>query len=163
MKPGRGGWLILLTLVAAFLLTMMRAPLGSPEWLGWLQPSWILLLVFYWVMRVPHRIGLFGAWMMGLFVDIVHADPLGLNGLVLASVACLTWRWHERLRMYSVLQQAGVVALLVLASEIMRRLAHGQGASAWLWATLLPAATSMALWPALCSLLGRLAQRIPVE
>ena len=162
MNLTRGGWLILLTLIAAFLLTMMRAPLGSPEWLGWLRPGWILLVVFYWAMRLPHRMGLISAWVMGLFADVVYADPLGLNGLILASVAYVAWRWHERLRMYSVLQQAGVAAILVLFSEAARRLAHAQG-ELWFWATVPPVVISMALWPFLYLLLSKLAQRIRVE
>ena len=162
MNLTRGGWLILLTLIIAFLLTMMRAPLGSPEWLGWLRPGWIVLVVFYWAMQVPHRIGLIAAWSIGLFADAVYADPLGLNGLVLASVAYVAWRLHERLRMYSVLQQAGVAAVLVLFSEAARRLAHGQ-MELWFWAMVLPTSISMILWPAVYLLLANLTQRIRVE
>ena len=158
----RGGWFILLTLVAAFLLTMVRAPLAWPEWLAWLRPGWILLVVFFWAMRVPQRVGLISAWIVGLFADIVYADPLGLNGLVLATITYITWRFHERLRMYAVLQQAVVAGVLVLVSEGARRLAHGQ-LEPWLLATLLSAATSMLMWPAVQLLLGNLAQRIRVE
>ena len=158
----RGGWLILLTLVAAFLLTMARAPLSWPDWLALLRPGWIVLVVFFWVMRVPHRIGLISAWILGLFADVVYGDPLGLNGLALASITYVTWRFHERLQMYSVLQQAAVVGVLVLVSESARRLVHGQ-LEPWLWATLLPVLTSMALWPLLQYLLGNLTQRIRVD
>lgn len=162
MNLARGGWLILLTVVAAFLLTMGRAPAGSPEWLGWLRPGWIVLIVYFWAMHVPHRMGLVTTWIIGFFVDIVYADPLGLNGIVLTGVTYVTWRFHERLRMYAVLQQAWVAAAIVLFGEGMRRLAHDQ-AQPWLPVTVLPAVTSMLIWPVLYHLLGKLAQRYRVE
>lgn len=162
MNLARGGWLIVLTLIAAFLLTMMRAPLVFPEWLGWLRPGWIVLVVFYWTMRLPHRFGLIGAWVTGLFADALYVDPLGLNGLVLAVITYIAWRLHQRLRMYSVLQQAGVAALMVLLSEAARRVAHSQ-LQPWFWAMLLPAATSMILWPFLYTLLEKFSQRFRVE
>ncbi len=162
MNLTRGGWLILLTVIAAFLLTLARAPVGSPEWLGWLRPGWIVLVVYFWAMEVPHRIGLISTWIMGFFVDIVFADPLGLNGIVLTTITFFTWRFHERLRMYAVLQQAWVAAAMVLFSEGARRLAHDQ-AQAWLPVTVLPAITSMFVWPAVYLLLGKLTQRFRVE
>ena len=162
MKIFRGGWLVLLTLAVAFLLTMVRAPLGWPDWLASLRPGWIPLVVFFWAMRVPHRVSLVNAWLAGLFADVVYADPVGLNGLVLASITYVTWRFHERLRMYAVLQQAVVAGALVLVGEGARRLAHGQ-MEPWLLAILLPVATSMLMWPAVQLLLGNLTQRIRVE
>lgn len=162
MNLTRGGWLILLTLTAAFLLTIARAPLGSPEWIGWLRPGWIVLVVFYWAMYVPHRVGLVSTWCMGFFADILFADPLGLNGAILATVTFATWRFHERLRMYAVIQQAGVAGALVLLSEGTRRLAHDQPGS-WLPITVLPAVTSMLVWPVLHMLLRNLTQRNRVE
>lgn len=162
MNLNRGGWLILLTVLAAFLLTLVRAPAGSPEWLGWLRPAWIVLVVHYWAMQRPHRVGLIGTWIMGFFVDIVFADPLGLNGIVLATVTFVTWRFNERLRMYAVLQQSWVAAAMVLFGEGLRRLAHDQ-AQPWLPVTVLPAVTSMFLWPVVCILLGNLTRRFRVE
>ncbi len=162
MNRTRGGWLLLLTLVAAFLLTMARAPLGWPDWLAWLRPGWVVLVVFYWAMHLPHRFGLISTWCLGLFVDILFADPLGLNGMILAGVTFIAWRFHERLRMYAVVQQAGVAAAMVLLSEAIRRLAHEQGA-AWLPMTVLPAVTSLLVWPAMHLLLRNLTQRYRVE
>ena len=162
MNLNRGRWLISLTIIAAFLLTMVRAPVGAPEWLGSLRPGWIVLIVYFWAMYAPHRIGIFSSWAIGFLVDVVHADPFGLNGLVLATVTFVTWRFHERLRLYAVLQQACVSAAMVLFSEGARRLAHEQ-AQPWLPVTVLPALISMFVWPFLHLLLGKLAQRYRVE
>ena len=127
MNPGNGGWVIFLSLVAAMLMGVIHLPESWPGWLGWLRPNWLILVLFFWVIEVPQRVGLIAIWFVGLFVDVLYADPLGLNGLILAGVTYVGWRSFERLRMYSVLQQAGIVFLLVVAAELLQILALGMG------------------------------------
>ena len=164
MNPGQGGWLIGLTLLVALLLAVMHLPESWPQWLGWLRPSWVALVVFFWVMELPERIGLVAVWLLGLLLDVLYADPLGLNGVVLASITYVGWRFYERLRMYSVVQQGGVVFLLVLGGECLRLfvqdLAFDRGMS---WGALLPAFVSFLLWPLVYLVLARLKFRFRVE
>ena len=164
MNPSQGGWVILLTLAGALILTVVHAPLAWPDWLGWLRPGWVVLVVFFWVMELPHRIGLVSAWIVGLLVEVLYADPLGLNGLVLAAITYVTWKFYERLRMYSVLQQCGVVFLMVLAGEIARQIVQDQAAErAWTWLMVLPALVSMLLWPFIYILLQNLRVQFRIE
>lgn len=157
MNPTQGGWLILLTVAAAMVLAVVHVPETWPQWLGWLRPAWVALVIFYWVMELPHRIGLIAAWVIGLLVDVLQAEPLGLNGVLLAGITYVAWRFYERLRMYSVVQQCGVVFLLVLGSELIRLLVLDLVANrGWSWGVLLPALISMLLWPFVAVLLGRL-------
>jgi cell shape-determining protein MreD len=66
--------------------------------------------------------------------------------------------------MYSVLQQGGVVFLLVLAGECLRLLMQGLTTERQLtWAALLPAVTSLLVWPFLALLLTRLRLQFRVE
>lgn len=164
MNPTQGGWLILLTIAAAMVLATVHLPESWPQALGWIRPAWISLVVFYWVMELPHRVGLISAWIVGLCVDVLYADPLGLNGILLAGITYVAWRFYERLRMYSIPQQCGVVFLLVMASELVRMLvqdlAWGRG---WTWTVMIPALTSTLLWPFVYLLLHRLRIQVRVE
>jgi rod shape-determining protein MreD len=164
VNPSEGGWLILLTLLAALLLAIVHLPESWPQWLGWLRPAWVAMVVFFWVMELPHRVGLVSAWIVGLLLDVLYADPLGLNGVLLASITYIGWRFYERLRMYSIIQQSGVIFLLVLGTEVIRLivqdLAFDRG---WSWGVLFPAVTSLALWPFLYLALSRLKFRVGVE
>ena len=164
MNPAQGGWLILLTLALAMVLGIVHLPETWPQWLGWLRPAWVSLVIFYWVMELPHRIGLIAAWVIGLFVDVLQADPLGLNGALLAAITYVAWRFYERLRMYSVLQQGVVVFVLVLSSELLRMLVqdmiYDRGIG---WGPLLPALVSLLLWPFLSIALTRLRLQFHVE
>jgi len=164
VNPANGGWLILVTILFAMVLGVLHLPETWPAWLGWWRPAWVAMVVFYWVLALPNRLGLIAAWLLGFLVDALNADPLGLNGFLLAAITYIAWRFYERLRMYSVVQQCGVVFVLVLAGETLRLLVEDmmfdRGMS---WAVALPALTSMLLWPFLYLILDRLRAGARVE
>jgi rod shape-determining protein MreD len=164
VNPLQGGWVILLTLGAAMVLAIVHLPETWPQWLGWLRPAWVALVIFYWVMELPHRIGLISAWVVGCLVDVLVGDPLGLNGVLLAGITFVAWRFYERLRMYSVFQQAGVVFLLVLGTELVRavvmELVQGRPFS---WALAVPALASLVVWPFLAVPLDAVRRRMHVQ
>jgi rod shape-determining protein MreD len=163
VNPFQGGWLILLTLAFAMVLGVVHLPETWPQWLGWLRPAWVALVIFYWVMELPHRMGLIAAWVLGALVDVLQAEPLGLNGVILAGITYVAWRFYERLRMYSIVQQCGVVFLLVAAAEVFRALVLDLAADrGWTWALLGPAALSMLFWPLVALLLSRLRMHVRV-
>jgi len=164
VNPSRGGWVIMLTIALAMLLAVVHLPTDVPAWLGWLRPSWLVLVVFYWVMALPHRLGMITAWITGLLLDALFADPLGVNGFCLAALTYVTWSFYERFRMYSIAQQAAVVFLLVLGTELVRMVAqHVARDSALSWWVLIPALTSTVAWPFVIWILGRLRRQFAVE
>jgi len=122
VNPANGGWAIVLSLVAALILAVLHLPEWWPQWLGWLRPSWIAMTVFFWVLAVPHRFGLVAAWLLGILVDVLYAEPLGLNGAVLAVLTYITWSLYERLRMFSAVQQSIILFFLLLLAEAVRML-----------------------------------------
>lgn len=164
MNPTQGGWLILVTVLAALLLAIVHLPESWPQWLGWLRPAWVAMVVFFWVMELPHRVGLVSAWVLGLLLDVLQADPLGLNGVLLASITYVGWRAYERLRMYSILQQGGLVFLLVLVGDCVRLLVQDLAFDrGWSWGVMFPALVSLLMWPLLYILLSRLKLRVGVQ
>lgn len=164
MNPGRGGWLILITLVIALVLSAAHLPLAMPDWLAWLRPGWVVMVVLFWVIEVPDRFGLISAWLVGALVDVINAEPLGLNGLVLAVVTYVTWRFYERLRMYRVVQQAVVVLLLVMAGDLFRlAVLNLTSDRPFSFAVLLSGVVSALVWPLLAALLARAKLRVGVE
>ncbi len=164
MNPARGGWLILLTVALAMVLAIFHLPESWPQWLGWLRPAWLAMVVFYWVMELPHRLGLISAWVIGLLLDVLYADPLGLNGFLLAAITYVGWRFYERLRMYSIVQQCVVVFLLVLVTESLRMVVQDIAWSrGWSWSVILPALMSMLTWPFVYLVLQRARLQVRVE
>jgi rod shape-determining protein MreD len=105
----RGGWVILLTILLAGILGM--APL--PSWLEMWRPEWMALVVIYWVIALPNRVGLITAWCVGFFVDVLEGTLLGLNAIALTLIAYAALTLYQRLRMFTPLQQCITVLMLV--------------------------------------------------
>ena len=122
MNPRDGGWLIFVTLIVTMVLAVVELPAVFPDWLAWVRPQWVVAVLFFWGIVAPERVGLINAWLLGLFFDALLGDPLGLNGICFASITFVAWSFHERLRMYRLVQQALVLVLLVVFTEAAKML-----------------------------------------
>ncbi|MEY4642248.1 MAG: hypothetical protein RLZZ227_2242 [Pseudomonadota bacterium] len=108
-------WFILLTIIAASLLGIM--PL--PSWLEMWRPEWIALVLMYWVIALPHRVGLFTAWIVGFCVDVLEGSLLGLNAITLTLIAYVALSLYQRLRMFTPLQQSTTILMLIGISQLL--------------------------------------------
>jgi rod shape-determining protein MreD len=117
MVAGRpnGTWFIVLTIIIASLLGIMP----MPDWLEIWRPEWIALVVVYWVIALPHRIGLFTAWIVGFFVDVLEGSLLGLNAIALTLIAYVALSLYQRLRMFTPLQQSTTILMLIGVSQLL--------------------------------------------
>lgn len=104
-----------LTVVIAMSLNILPLPL----YLKNLNPDWVLLSLIYWTLAIPERIGVFNAWVVGLFVDVLTGRLLGMHGLTYPLISYTCLKLHRRLRQYPVLQQALFVFLCLLFSQMM--------------------------------------------
>jgi rod shape-determining protein MreD len=150
----QGIWVIVLTFSIAYLLAIVP----FPEWAMNYRPEWVPLVLIYWVMALPYRVGIGSAWIAGLVLDILEGSILGLNALALVILAYITLSLHKRLRMFSLLQQSGlIVALVGLNLTICHwlQIVTGQTVSSSLL-YLMAAATSAAVWPFLFQILRQL-------
>ena len=71
-------------------------PLDVPSWLSNLRPDWVVLGWFFWIVYQSERCSLILAFIVGLLVDVLFSDPLGLNSLLLLF---LTYAGHHSLRL----------------------------------------------------------------
>ncbi len=164
MNPFNGGWLILVTLFLAMVLSVAHLPETWPGWIGWLRPNWVLLVLFFWVMELPHRIGLIAVWILGFGLDALLGQPLGLNGFIFAAFTYVTWRFFERLRMYSIVQQCGVLWLMTSLAELIRLLVGGIGSEqVFSWGFLTVGVVTMLLWPLVFLVMLRIRGMVRVE
>ena len=140
----RGGFVIWLSFIAALILTLI--PL--PDWAAYLRPEWVTIVLIYWCMALPERVGVGIGWLAGLFLDVVHGAVLGQYAMALALIAYFTLSLHQRMRVYPMGQQALVVLLLVLFQQLLVIWIKGFiGESSQSLRYWLPAITTMLLWP----------------
>jgi len=151
------------TLLLALLLTAVRLPVGTPEILSWLRPEWAAVVLLYWVMAVPQQVGMLTAWVLGLLVDSLSGTLLGLHALGFVLVAFVGLSLYERLRMFSLLQQALIVFVAIALARLLGFwvdvLTRG---AAWTPLILLPALSSALIWPFAFTALRALRRRFRI-
>lgn len=73
-------------MVLAFVLTATPLPFEEPDWLGYLRPDWVVLFWFFWICFDSSKCSLGLAFLLGILIDAILFDPLGLNALLLISI-----------------------------------------------------------------------------
>lgn len=151
------------SMLVALLLTTMRLPEDVPQIFGWLRPEWAAIVLLYWVMAVPQQVGMVTAWVLGLFVDSVSGSLLGQHALGFVLIAFVGLSLYERLRMYSLLQQALIVFVTIGLAQVIGfwvgMLTRGGTWSLWI---LLPAVSSAVIWPLAFAFLRALRRRFRI-
>ena len=79
-------WVIVFRCSIAYLLALVP----FPEWAMNYRPEWVPMVLIYWVMALPYRIGIGSAWIVGLVLDILEGSILGLNAMALVIIAYVT-------------------------------------------------------------------------
>lgn len=147
MRSGRqqGTPIIILSLIVALMLTMIPLPAWSQE----LRPHWVLMVLVYWSMALPARVGVGIAWIFGLLLDVTYDALLGQHALALALVAFLTLHLHQRLRVFPVWQQAIVILVFCVIYDMINLWIKGiSGHAPNVLMYVLPSFTTALVWPA---------------
>lgn len=111
----QGGWFILLSFVVAYILTIL--PL--PHWLQQARPDWVALVLVYWCIATPQRVGVGIGWVSGLLQDAIQSSLFGQHALAYAVLAFLTLKLHQRFRVFPLWQQALSIMLLLLLARLI--------------------------------------------
>jgi len=132
----------------SMLIAIILALLPMPDWTIWLRPAWVLMILIYWSMTVPYRVGVGIAWIMGIIVDLLNGTLLGEHALAFTVVIYFVSRMYMRFRMYPLLQQGISVLFFTLIYQFILYCVQGfigeLPRSHLYW---LSSVTSMLLWP----------------
>ncbi len=159
-RDGQGYAVILLTFVAAYVLAVIPLPV----WLQWARPEWVALTLIYWCIALPQRVGIATGLVLGVGLDVLEGSILGQNAFALVVVALLSHMLYQRLRVYSLVQQAGVVFILVGINQLICQWVQNlEGVSALPRLFLLPAVASALLWPVILLSLRGVRRRYQVS
>jgi rod shape-determining protein MreD len=143
MSRARNPWILPLSVFVALLLGLL--PL--PDLLQPLRPYWLALVVAYWVIEDPDRVGLGFAFAMGLLADLAFGGLLGEQALRLVVMAFILQRFRAQLRFFPLSQQALAIGGLLVNDRVVTAAVHftlGEPQLPWTfwWAPLL----GMLLW-----------------
>jgi len=133
-----------ISLLVALLLTAIPLPDWAQAW----RPAWVAITVIYWCLAIPERIGVFVAWSIGLVLDVLHGSILGQHALGLATVGYIAVLYHQRIRVFPLVQQSLVVGSMVFFYlGGMSFIYNVLGSRHYGLDYLLGAVTSALLWP----------------
>ncbi len=156
MSRARNGWVLPVSLLLAILLGLV--PL--PGVLQALRPYWLALVLAYWLLETPERVGLGTAFALGLLADLAFGGLLGEQSLRLVVLAFILERFRARLRFFPISQQALTIGILLLNDRVISAGLHLVTSVPQLpWLYWCAPLVGSLLWPPLHLLLDVLRQR----
>ena len=159
-QPENHRSIIYITLLVGFVLTIM--PL--PEWAAAYRPQWVALILIYWCMTLPERIGVGVGWTTGLLLDVLTGTLLGQHALGFSVVAYIMLKLHLRVRVMPLRQQVFTIFVLLLVERLLALWSTGAAnyptPSLWYWAT--PVVGTL-LWPWVYIVLSDISHRFRVS
>jgi rod shape-determining protein MreD len=114
-RPAPVTTMFYLSLVVALALSVVPLPPAADLF----RPSWLAIIIAYWVLRQPQLCGLIAAWCAGLALDALHGTWLGQHALACTVVCALTHQFRLRMRVSPISQQVISVAFLAAIYEFV--------------------------------------------
>ena len=130
------------SLGVALMLNML--PTGRTPWM----PDLLALVLVFWNVHQPQRVGVGAAFLFGLAMDVHQGALLGQHALAYTVLGFLAISIHRRLVWFPVMKQALQVLPLLAAAraiEVLPRLIAGDGWPGW--SAALSPLIEAGLWP----------------
>ena len=139
---------IAFSLTCAFMLNLL--PWG--RWIG--APDFVALVLVFWGIHQPRKVGIGVAFCMGLLMDVHDATLLGENALAYTLLSYVAIMIHRRVLWFPVLTQALHVFPLLLLAQAIQSLVHVFATGRFGgWLHFVESAVAVALWPVISWLL----------
>ncbi len=150
-------WFIVMTLLFALLLNMI--PFGQFPGI----PDWVALVLAFWCVHQPLRVGMGAAFFLGLTMDVLDASVMGQHALAYVLLAYAAGGLSRRILWFPLTQQAIQILPLFLGTQVVMMLARMLGGADFpgLWWFLSSLSATLLWYPATFVLLAP--QFMPVE
>ncbi|MBE7942513.1 MULTISPECIES: rod shape-determining protein MreD [Ramlibacter] len=144
------------SLLVALMLGML--PLGRTPWM----PDILALVLVFWSVHQPLRVGIGAAFLFGVAMDVHQASLLGQHALAYTALSFFAITIHRRLLWFTVPSQALQVLPLFAAAHLIalaiRMLTGGAFPG---WSLVLAPLLEAALWPVVSIVLLAPQRRAP--
>lgn len=106
-------WFILMSLLAALVLNFL--PTSAWPWV----PDWVALVIVFWGVREPRRVGMGAGFILGLAMDVADASLMGQHALAYVLAAYVASSLSRRILWFPLGQQAlHILPLLLLVQAV---------------------------------------------
>ena len=113
LKPG------IVTLLVTYVIALTLMVMPMPATFDVFRPDWVTLVMLYWVIALPHRVSIGTALILGVLSDVLLGSIVGVHALGMVIVAYLAARNFQRIRNFALIQQAVVIAVLILLKRFI--------------------------------------------
>jgi rod shape-determining protein MreD len=108
-----------LVIYASLVVALILMILPLPDWAQLYRPNWMALVLIYWSMALPKRVGLWFAFFSGIVLDTSMGTLLGQHTLALVVIIFLNLNFYQRIRVLVLAQQAIYVFALLLINQVV--------------------------------------------
>jgi rod shape-determining protein MreD len=129
LLPARN-WFIVLTLLVALLLNLI--PFGRLPGI----PDWVALVLCFWAIHQPLRVGMGAAFLIGLAMDVADASLMGQHALAYVLLAHAAGGLSRRILWFPLAKQALHILPLLLGTQfimLVTRMVGGAEFPGMLW------------------------------
>ncbi|MEL0658178.1 rod shape-determining protein MreD [Psychromonas arctica] len=102
----------------SFLFCLVAAIFPLPIMFNAFRPDWMVLVLSYWVMALPHRVNIGHAFILGLLLDLLLGSILGMHGLLFALLAYFTSINFQRFRNFTLVQTTLLLGLFIFLAKV---------------------------------------------
>lgn len=135
---------VFISVFVALVLTVVQLP----GWLFYYWPDWIAIVVAYWALVAPKRIGPYVGFIIGTLLEVLFVRKFGVMGFGLATLALVVNTTSQQLRVLSIWQQMismGVfIGLFKLLTGWLSGMVAGFTITTEYWYSLLG---TVVIWP----------------
>lgn len=112
LRPVRD-WFVWVTILLAMFLGMV--PVGHLP--GY--PEWVALILAFWCIREPFKVGMGAALLIGIVMDVSSASVMGQHSLAYVLLAFTANGLSRRILQFPLLQQALQILPLLLGTQLV--------------------------------------------
>lgn len=109
-------WFIYLSLLIAFVLNLV--PIGHLPGV----PDWVALVLCFWCIHQPLKVGMAAAFVLGLAMDVANASVLGQHAFAYVLLAFFAAGWSKRVLWFPLGQQALHVLPMLFGTQLVMML-----------------------------------------
>ena len=132
-----------LSILVAFMLTILPLPSS----LQWWQPSWLLLVLIFWIFAQPTALGLGIIWCLGLYLDLLSDTLLGQHTIALLIVTYFLLKFQSRISIFPFARQfLAMLLLIIIYYGVQYQLARWAHPFGWSLQLFYPVISTSLLW-----------------